>query len=78
MVLQGMKFLLNTVHEGENLIIPSCLGQGCLNFTLKHQLPVPAEDKVQHQLDHSFDPVEKPYSRFPQADGLVCSVIGSL
>lgn len=37
-----MKFFLNMVREGENLIIPHCIGQGCLNFTLKHQFPVPA------------------------------------
>lgn len=56
-VLQGMKFLLNIVREEENLRIPHCLVQDSLNFTLKHLLPVPAGDKVQHQLDHSFDPV---------------------
>lgn len=56
-VLQGMKFLLNIEHEEENLIIPHCLVQDSLNFTLKHLFPVPAGDKGQHQLDHSFDPV---------------------
>jgi len=52
-----MKFLLNVVHEEENLVIPRCRVQDSQNFTLNHLFPVPAGDKVQHQLDHSFDPV---------------------